>query len=354
MALAAGVTVGSRRQLVASLNPLRCSGTALPPQLLLAAKMIVLGLLLKGYIPRIPGIFIPMWPVLDLLPRPELAQPLMQATVAISAVMLLCNRWARTCAFLIGATYILATLASRGFYSNGRFFCSSILMLIGLYGGEHSIWPVRWQFVILYFGSAVNKITQADWRSGWYFENWMIGILERDWYAALAAALPPMALSQFFCWATITIELSIATGLAVPRLYRLGIWLALLFHFSAVALTQMMYGIFVISISFSLLAFVPWPGAGEIKIERAPRGGLIHFIVALAKQLDFDRVLDGPSGAADDVGIYEEASLEVQWRDRIYTGSAAVTRIALSLPVTYFVAALGLILPSLYLRWLGH
>ena len=55
--------------------------------------------------------------------------------------------------------------------------------------------------------------------------------------SSVSAMLPPMALSQFFCWTTIAMEFSIAAGLAVPRLYRLGIWLALLFHFSAVAMT---------------------------------------------------------------------------------------------------------------------
>ncbi len=343
-----------RESFVSSLNPLRCSGTALPPQVLLAAKMIVVGLLLKGYVPRIPGIFVPMWPALDLLPRPDLVQLFMQATVTISGLMLLCNRAVRTCAFAIGLTFLFATIASRGFYSNGRLFCSSMLVLIGLYSGGRSIWPIRWQMVLLYFGSGLNKITQVDWRSGWYFEYWMHGILEREWYVALAAALPPMALSQFFCWATIAMEFSIAMGLAVPRLYRVGIWLALLFHFGAVAATGMMFGIFVIAITFSLLVFVDWPSAREIAIVRAPSRGVLRPMLALAEQLDFDGVLDPMVETAEDAGTEEDAELTVRWRGRTYTDFAALRRIALSLPVTYFLAALALILPSLYLRWLGR
>jgi hypothetical protein len=342
-----------RERFISSLNPLCCSRTALPPQVLLAAKMIIVGLLLKGYVPRIPGIYIPMLPMLDLVPRPELVQLLMQATVAICGVMLLCNRAVRSCAFVIGTTYIFATLASRGFYSNGRLFCSSMLVLIGLYSGGRSIWPIRWQLVLLYFGSGLNKITQADWRSGWYFEYWMHGILDRDWYTTLAAALPPMALSQFFCWATIVMEFSIATGLAVPRLYRLGIWLALLFHFGAVAATGMMFGIFVIAITFSLLVFVDWPSVGEIAIVRTPTQGALRLFLTIAERLDFDRVLDPLAGRAQPTGADEAGTLTVRRRDRTYLNSAAVRRIALSLPVTYFLAALALILPSLYLRWLG-
>lgn len=343
MEVAAGMT---------AFNPLRCSGTALPPQLLLVAKLIICGLLLKGFVQRIPGIFVPMWPVLDHLPRPELAQPLMQAVVVVCGGMLLCNIGVRTCAFAIGVTFIFATLASRGFYSNGRLFCSSMLMLIGLYSSEYSIWPIRWQTVLLYLGAGLNKITQADWRSGWYFENWMRDILEREWYAALASALPPMALSQFFCWATIAMEFAIAIGLTVPRLYRIGIWLALLFHFGSVAMTGTMFGIFVIAVTFSLLVFVEWPNAGEIEIVKAPRQGAVRTILNLARRLDFDHVLrfvttrDGPQ-------VDTGASLRVQWRDRTYTNLGAVRRIALSLPVSYFLAALALIAPSLYLRWTG-
>ena len=87
--------MANRYPLLYSFNPLRVAGTALPPPLLLAAKMIALGLLLKGYIPRIPGIFIPMWPLLDSIPRSELVQPLMQAIVAVAIMLLLCNRAVR-------------------------------------------------------------------------------------------------------------------------------------------------------------------------------------------------------------------------------------------------------------------
>ena len=353
MALAAGLTVANRYPLLYSFNPLRVAGTALPPPLLLAAKMIALGLLLKGYIPRIPGIFIPMWPLLDSIPRSELVQPLMQAIVAVAIMLLLCNRAVRLSAFAIGATFMFGTLASRGFYSNGRLFSCSMLMLIGLYAERRSIWPIRWQMVLLYFGSGLNKITQADWRSGWYFEYWMHGILERGWYISLAQALPPMALSQYFCWATIALEFSIAVGLAVPRLYRLGIWLVLLFHFSAVAATGMMFGIFVIATTFSLLAFVEWPVAGEIAIMSAPKRGAYRLVVEVAKRLDFDRVIAASGEQEEPRGQEEAPTLIVQWREREFNGLAAVRRLLLSLPVAYFLAALALILPSLYIRKFG-
>jgi hypothetical protein len=102
-----------------SLNPLACTGTALPPNLLLIAKLIALGLLLKGYVPRIPGVFLPMWAALDLLPEPELVRLAMQATVVTAGVCLLCNRAVRTCAFLIGGDRVPPAVASRDVLRGG-------------------------------------------------------------------------------------------------------------------------------------------------------------------------------------------------------------------------------------------
>lgn len=349
MALAAEVGATNGRQVLASLNPLRCSGTALPPQLLLIAKMIVLGLLLKGYIPKIPGIYIPMWPILDVIPRPELVRFAMQATIGIGGVLLLCNRAVRICAFAIGATFFFAILASRGFYSNARVFTASILMLIGLYSGPRSIWLIRWQMVLLYFGTGLNKIAQADWRSGWYFEYWMGSMVAPQWYVDLAAALPPMTLSWLFSWITIVMEFAIAICLAVPRLYLIGIWMVLLFHFSAVAATGMSFGIFVITTTFSLLAFVEWPGVGELAIASKPRRGVLRVVVELASKLDFDRVLAVPEPSVPGEAI----TLVVRWKNRTYSGLRAAQRIALTLPASYFTADLAFIAPSLYLRWIG-
>jgi len=340
--MAAALTSGR----LAPWNPLRCTGTPLPAPLLLAAKIVVLGLLLKGYVPRIPGIFVPMWPALDGVPEPELVRLIMQGTVAASGVLLLCNRAVRTCALLIGGTYLFATLASRGFYSNGRLFCSCILVLIGLWGGPRSIWPIRWQLVVLYAGAGTNKLTQADWRSGWYFEHWMHEIVRNDLYAQVASWLPPMTLSWGLCWATIVTELSIAAALAVPRAYRAGIGLALLFHLASVAFTGYSFGIFVIAVSASLLAFVEWPRPGEMAIRREPEGGLLRPGLAILRRLDLD-------GALRDATRAPPGALVVEWRGRAPTGLGALAMVAFSLPATYLAIALGYILPSLALRWAG-
>ena len=117
-------------------------------------------------------------------------------------------------------------------------------------------------------------------------------------------------------------------------------------------LVQPIPGIPVIEVTFSLLVFVEWPNAGEIEIVKAPSQGAGRTILNLAQRLDIDHVLrfvtaeDAPQGKAGD-------SLRVQWRDQTYTDLGAVRRIALSLPVSYFLAALALIAPSLYLRWMG-
>ena len=353
MALAPAVERAWREGRTVPLNPLHCSGTALPPPVLLAAKLIFLGLALKGYVNRIPGIFLPMWSWMDRVPHPDVVQPILQGAVLLSGTLLLCNRAVRASSLIIGAGFLLSILASRGFYSNGQLFCASMLLLIGLYSGVRGIWPIRWQVVLLYLGSGINKLMMPDWRSGWYFENLMHGILEHDGYQIVAAALPALALSRFFCWATIVIELSIAVSLAVPRFYRIGIWLALFFHFSSVAMTGMMFGIFVIAVTFSLLAFVEWPRAREIEILAAPGNSFVRWLLGVARRLDFDRVsrLAEESPGSGDL---PRGSLRVRWKDRTHAGVGAVRRIALSLPAAYFAALLIMVLPSLYLRSIGR
>jgi hypothetical protein len=318
-----------------SLNPFSCSGTALPPNLLLGAKILALSLFLKGYVFRMPGIFLPMWPALDHLPSPELIRYGMQIIMLAAIILLLCNRKVRTCSLIIGFLLLFAMVASRGFYSNGRLFCASFFILIGLYESPLGIWPVRWQFVILYLGAGLNKLLLSDWQTGWYFEHWMKGILEQPLYITTSTLFPPMILSFLFSWITILIELSIGIFFAVPRWYRLGIWVAIFFHFSAVALSGRMYGIFVIAMTFSLLAFIDLPGPGELKMIRMPQ-----WLQRILNRFDFDHSIDWSHTENS------SSSLILSRQNHTHSDFAAMKFVLLALPVFYYIAAVVLIIPS--------
>jgi hypothetical protein len=66
MALAASI----ERFAISSWNPLRVTGTDLPPQLLLMAKVLVLGLVLKNYHLGFPDVFAPFFEWMEVFPAP--------------------------------------------------------------------------------------------------------------------------------------------------------------------------------------------------------------------------------------------------------------------------------------------
>ncbi len=245
------------------LNPLRCHGTALPPNLLLTAKLIFLCLLLRGDLFRLPEPFLPLLPILDHLPRPDLMAYAFRAIAIAAGVALLTNRSVRAATFTLGAVLFVALLANRGAYRNGMFFCVCMLVLIGLYGPPRGLLWVRLQFPILFAGAALNKLLEADWRSGRYFEHWMHEIIESPIYSAAAALFPAGKLSLFMCWTTIVLQLAFAIGVMLPRLRPVVLCAVLGFYVSSVVLAGTTFGIFFSVLVVSLLVFVDWPEPGS-------------------------------------------------------------------------------------------
>src|SRR6185312_8021223 len=114
-----------------SWNPLRVTGTEMPPNLLLACKLIV-----------------------------------------IAFVALLLNRAPHLAASVAGATILLGTVSSRIYFENNTEYTGLILLLAGLAASGDRTRLVRYQVVLLYAAAALNKLLDADWRSGQFFENW--------------------------------------------------------------------------------------------------------------------------------------------------------------------------------------
>src|SRR5262245_36430362 len=98
-----------------SWNPLRCSGTALPPQLLLMAKLIAIALLLTNHVRLLPDPFLPFVPGLDRLVEPWLFQKTLQTVFILSAAALLLNRQVRTMCLLLGGSILIGVVSSRAY-----------------------------------------------------------------------------------------------------------------------------------------------------------------------------------------------------------------------------------------------
>ncbi len=315
--------------LASPFNPLRITGTALPPNVLLAAKLIVTCLVLKGY--KIPEPFVPLLGLVDAIPYPGVLRIVIQLAFWGAALALLLNFRVRTSALLAGIAFLCGHLVARGAYANGNFFCSCILILTGLYEAPYGLRLLRAQFVIMYLGSSLNKLLIADWRTGQYFEHWLHAVRPNDLYIELASALPPMALSTALGWATIGTEAALAVGFAVRVLHRSAIWLALLMHGFSVFLSGWDFGIFFPALLFSMILFVDWPRPGSVTIQPGPGGS--RALRRASDLVHFDGLFrwSAPDGSS--------APLRLSLDGRGHWGLDGVNRWLLLNPFAYFLAA---------------
>ncbi len=220
-----------------SWNPFDCRGTALPPHHLLAAKLLALYLAATGQIGLLPERFLPFWAPLDRIGHPEALRLLCQIVMAAAIAGLFVNRAVRLNSFLIGSVLLFSTLASRVYFQNNIVLFGCLLFLIGLQDADRNVWMPRLQVVLVYLGAGLNKLFDADWRNGQYFEFWTHDILRQEAYARAAAALPPLFLSRAVSWATIAVELGLAAAFAVPRTRPAAITAGIAFHAAMLVFT---------------------------------------------------------------------------------------------------------------------
>lgn len=243
-----------------SWNPLSCDGTALPPNVLLMAKLLVVFLLCRGAFSQLSDHFLPFLPFFDYIGTPQQFRTALQVVCGTAAAGLLFNRAVRACAFTLGLTLLISILSSRALFSNNRTFVACLLLLAGLSERGQAPWLVRAQVVMLYLGSGLNKLLDPDWRTGQFIEFWMHEILNQGTYQALAAQLPPMRLSAAAGWLAIATELGLAVLFLRPRWYGWAIRLGILFHTAMLVVTHgQLSVVFYYATLASYLAFVRWP-----------------------------------------------------------------------------------------------
>ncbi len=245
----------------ASWNPLRCDGTALPPTVLLAAKLLVLFLLaIGGY-----GfdVFLPFLPALDAVRELGALRPAYRGLFLLLAAALFLNRRVRLACFGLGALKLLALLACRTSWSNSHTFFACFLLLAGLQPRGRPPHLLRLQVALVYFGAGLNKLCLADWRGGVFFEHWTSAVLGLELYPALAAWFPERLLSTLVSWLTIGLELGLGPALLWKRSRRAALLGGLLFHAGMLVFTGgRISWIFGYAMASAYLVFLPaLPGA---------------------------------------------------------------------------------------------
>lgn len=211
-------------------HPLVCDHPALPPAMLLAAKLLALEALMGRIRIGFGAPFLPFLAALDY-PAVVAAWPWLLGIVFGAGLVLLgFNLAPRLGAAGVGSALLLDLLASRVRFSNSTLLFDLLLLIIAL-SGPHDLWRVglRGQLALLYAGAGINKLLSPDWPSGQFFGFWTREVLHLEWVGKLEQALGTR-LSAGLSWLTIGIELSLAVLVCWPRHARAFIALGLAFH----------------------------------------------------------------------------------------------------------------------------
>src|SRR5439155_1852998 len=151
----------------------------------------------------LPDPFLPFIPIFDRIGAPPVFPLALQVVFVVSAISLLFNRSVRASCLLLGGTILIGVISSKAYYGNNKTFCGLILVLTGLYEPGQEPWLLRIQFAIVYFGAGLNKLLDADWRSGVFMEHWATARLKNELYVTIASRLPAMLLAKLMSWGTI-------------------------------------------------------------------------------------------------------------------------------------------------------
>ncbi len=346
MAVAGGMKPSTKP----SLNPFHCGGTPLPVPLLLTAKLIALAVILTFEWRALPDPFLPFLPIFDRLGSGPLFRWGLEAAVLFSAGALLLNRWVRPACLVMGSAFLVGILASRAFFSNNRMFVGCILFLIGLYEPRTGPWLVRLQVALVYLGASLNKLLDADWRSGQFFSYWSSIYVKEILYFRVASWLPHLMLARLLSWTTMVGELALSAGFLLRRLRVWAIWGGLLFHATLSILTHRTFGLFTYAMPACYLAFVAWPQA-PLTVLYDGDCGFCARTRRLLERFDLENVFAWTAfqKSEERYGIPEEdlrQRMYVVAGSRKYAGFAAFKAMALYNPVTYFILLFVLVAPQ--------
>lgn len=244
---------------VTSLNPFRLTGTGLPPNLLLMAKFVTLCFILTGQVSALPDHFLPFLRIFDSLGSPLAFHRALEAIFVVAAIALFLNRSVRIACIVLGGVILLGLLSSRVYFENNRMFTGCILVLAGLSTRDEPFPLVRAQVVLLYAAAAANKLLEANWRTGHFFDSWVATLSHHALYGRASALFPALFLSTLVDWSVIITEFVIAAGFLYRRFFLPTIWLAIGYHTTLMLVTGRSFGMFWYALLGSYLAFAPWP-----------------------------------------------------------------------------------------------
>jgi predicted DCC family thiol-disulfide oxidoreductase YuxK len=240
-------------------EPFRVGGTELPDNILLLVKVTTLAMIFTGQVKQFSYHFLPFLRFFDRMGPPAVYHWTLVAVFMVAATALFFNRSVRVCCLVLGFTVLISLLSSRTYFQNGRTFCACIFLLAAMCQRGEKPWPIRLQVILVYFGAALNKLLEPDWRSGQFFAFWFGQIHQPGLWAHMTTFFPAMPLAKFMCWAAISTELVLFVGFLIPRFYGWTIWLGVAYHTALLVLMNSTFGVFYFAMPMAYVAFVDWP-----------------------------------------------------------------------------------------------
>jgi hypothetical protein len=329
MALASSI----ERFSMSSWNPLRVTDTDLPPQLLLMAKLLVLGLVLKDYHLGFPDVFAPFFEWMEIFPAPWYRRAFKLAFI-VCGTALLFNRAVRVNCLILGGLFLVATLSSKIYYRNAKVFVGVLLFLTGLQEKGKPPWMIWWQLAIMYFGAGLNKLLEVDWRTGQYFDYFLTHIYPSEAYRFIAPLLPGQWVARLMGWSIILAELSAAVMFTMNRFRPIAVWVAASVHIGAALLVVGDYGIFMAAVLASYLSCLGWPE--RLDATAGTRGGW-GCARRVFGTLDQDRIIHWADRTPE-----ENAGLTLTAWNRRWSGWKALGGLLIWTPAIYFIAVVVL------------
>lgn len=324
-----------------SFNPLSCRSGSLPGNIVLMVKLMVVGLLMKEYLHDLSDHFLPFFPVFDQIGSPEEFKSILQFFFILGSVGVLFSRWIRASCLILGLVFLTAVLSSKFHYTNVKFFCACIFLLTSMSNSKDPLIFLRFQMVIVYLGATVNKIFDADWRSGQYFEHWMSAVLKREVYIHATTFFPPMVLSKIMCWMSIFTEFFLTIGFLLKPLQYVTIFVGVYFHSMVFLLASYDFRVFTIAILSSYLIIVPWPDVLRVRYD--DNNQLNRLLKTFFSFVDWDKRIEWQTARGKwQLGVLEQS----------FSGFLAFKRIILYSPFFYFLYVFILGLPNNPYLWI--
>nr|WP_295928085.1 hypothetical protein [uncultured Dyadobacter sp.] len=268
------------------LNPFYVRGKAVPPELVLAVRLLSVYLLVTGEHPfngnQGSGRFYPLIDVLDNIGTDPQFNLGVQALFLGSIGVLLFSSWVRIGAFGAGLSFAAGLLSCQTCLSVAHMFTGCIFLCTSLSNAETGTDLIRFQLVVLYLGADLNKVSDPDWWTGASIETLLVTKHRIGAYIELARRFPPQLLSQVIGISIILLQLGIAALLCRRSTVAYATLLALLLHLPMVILMQMTFGPFLFALVVAYGLLLVWPQQIAGNARHSP------FLIALLSRIDFN------------------------------------------------------------------